>query len=395
MSAVTVETRESLAERFAAEQETQLTLIEKDSKDIKDHIAYWTSVRKENVYAYYARQEGYSSLGLQPLPVLAVSEYKAKEAIKLKLLLTSLSESSFGKEPWTLAQCSAEAINTAPKNCFKKNAFTVTVYFDNNSENRMLYTCWDSIYYQDDNSMWHKVAGHVDSDGLYYKEHTGDSVYFTLFLPDAERYGQTENWTVQYKHETVFHSITSSSTRAIPGPSSETSRSPTHSTSSTKTPRKRKRETDEDTNRQSPTSTFSGFRLRRGGGQQRERASRTAGGRRGSLDSAPSPEEVGSGSRTVPRKGLTRVRRLQAEARDPPLISLKGPANTLKCFRYRCTQKFSDLFIVASTAFHWVGDDNLATVLFAFENDSQRETFLKHVTIPKGTTYCFGSLDCL
>lgn len=372
-----------------------MTLIEKDSKQLKDHFDYWNSVRKENIIGYYARQEGYNRLGMQPLPVLTVLEYKAKEAIKMKLLISSLMDSAYASEQWTLAQCSAEAINTAPKNCFKKGAFTVTVFFDNDPDNRFPYTCWDSIYYQDDNSTWHKTAGLVDSNGLYFKEHTGDAVYFTLFLSDAERYGQTGNWTIQYKNETVFASITSSSTRVVPEPPGEVSGSSKNASPSPKTPRKRKRETDEDTSRQSPTSTKPGFRLRRGGrGQQGEHTPRATRGGRGNIDTPPSAEEVGSRSRTVEGKGLTRLGRLLQEARDPSLICLQGPANTLKCFRYRCFQRYAHLFVSATTAFHWVGDDNNARILIAFYNDRDRDTFLKHVTLPKNTTHCFGTLDC-
>ena len=396
MSAVRVETRESLAERFAAEQEVQLALIEKDSKHLIDHINYWDSVRKENIIGYYARQEGITRLGMQPLPVLPVLEYKAKEAIKMKLLLTSLSKSAFANEQWTLSECSAEIVNTKPKNCFKKKPYTVTVYFGNDPENRYPYTNWDAIYFEDENSTWHKATGQVDSNGLYFRDNTGDLAYFTLFLPDAERFGHSGLWTIKYKNETVFASVTSSAARAIPGPSDETDRSTTYSTSPKKasTPRKRRLEADEDTTSLSPTSTSSGFRLRRGE-QQGERASSRTRRRRGDLSGVPTPEEVGSGSRTVQGKNLTRVGRLQAEARDPPLICLKGSANTLKCFRYRLGQKHAHSFLSASTAFHWVGDDDSARILVAFSSEKQRETFLQHITLPKGTDFCLGSLNCL
>ena len=87
-----METPQTLADRFAAQQEKQMTLIENESTNLKDHIDYWNSVRQENVLGYYARKEGLTKLGLQPLPVLGILEYKAKEAIKMTLLLTSLSK---------------------------------------------------------------------------------------------------------------------------------------------------------------------------------------------------------------------------------------------------------------------------------------------------------------
>lgn len=388
-----------MATRFAAQQEIQLNLIEQESTDLKDHIQYWASVRLENVLGYYARKEGITSLGLQPLPVLAVLQYKAKEAIHLQLLLTSLSKSQYASEEWTLSQCSAEIINTPPKNCFKKQAFTVTVLFDNNPNNTFPYTCWDFIYYQDDASKWHKVQGNVDVNGIYYKETSGDIVYFTLFAADSERYGQTGLWTIKYKNETIFASVDSSN-RAIPGPSSEASRRPaSQSPPQSKTSRKRTHETDENTDRESPTSTSSGIRLRRRDQQGESTPRKQQRPARRGLGSAPSPEEVGRGTRSVPRTGLTGLRRLQEEARDPFLVLLTGCPNSLKCFRYRCQQRYASLYIKASTVFHWVSNDSESPepgrLLIAFSSSRQRDIFLASVTIPKGTHYCFGNLDCM
>lgn len=381
-----------------------MTLIEQESTNLRDHINYWDSVRKENLLAYYARQEGYTHLGLQPLPVLAISEYKCKEAMKMKMLLISLSKSQYRNEPWTLGDVSAELLNNNPRNCFKKKAFTVTVYFDNDQRNSFPYICWDFIYYQDENSDWHKVAGEVDINGLYFREVTGDVSYFTLFQPDAEKYGQTGQWSVKYKNEILFTSVTSS-TRTPPEPESRAERPPTHPVPQPKTPRKRKRQAAEDSSRESPSSTSAGFRLRRPRSQQRESstdgsASRPASRRRGATNGPEvSPEEVGSGTRSVPREGLTRIERLQAEARDPQLILLQGCANSLKCFRNRCSHKYASLYLAASTVFTWVYSNNEKTpegrMLIAFISNSQRDLFLKTVKIPKGCHYCFGNLDCL
>lgn len=374
-----------------------MTLIEKESTDLRDHIAYWDSVRLENILSYYARKEGYKNLGMQPLAVLAVSEYRAKEAIKMKLLLNSLLQSKYGSEPWTLAQVSAEQMNTSPKNCFKKQPFTVTVYFDNNENNAFPYICWEKIYYQDEASEWHKVDGQVDSNGLFYKEVTGDTVYFTIFQADADTYGQTGQWTVRFKNETIFHSVTSS-TRYSPEPEARTS---THTVSLPKTSRKRK-QIDTDTDGESPTSTSPGFRLRRGGrGQQGKRSPRATSQRdRRGIGGAPSPSEVGSGTRTVPREGLSRLRRLQEEARDPFLIVFQGCPNTLKCFRNRFHHKYASLYVSATSVFHWIVDDveekaETARMLIAFHSETQRNVFLSHITIPKGTNYWFGNIDKL
>ena len=379
-----------------------MTLIEKESTALADHIAYWDSVRLENILGYYARKEGYTHLGLHPLPTLTVLEYKSKEAIKMKLLLISLSKSQYGNEPWTLAEVSAEQMNSDPKNCFKKKAFTVTVNFDNDVNNSFPYICWEYIYYQDDNSDWHKVAGQVDINGLFFREVTGDISYFTLFQPDAERYGRTQQWSVSFKNQTLFTSVTSSTRPAADTESRAPSGSPTHALPVSKTPRKRRYQADEDTDRQSPTSTSPGVRLRRR--QQGESSSRpstrsNSRRRRGDYDSAPTPEEVGSGTRSVPRQGVTGIRRLQAEAWDPYLINLEGCANSLKCFRNRFSHKHPHLFTAASSVFHWIYSNdenaNVGRMLVAFKSPEQRQLFLQSVTIPKGCDYCFGNLDCL
>lgn len=372
-----------------------MNLIEKESTDLTDHIMYWDSVRLENILGYYARKEGYTRLGMQPLPVAAVLEYKAKDAIKMKLLLTSLQKSKYGSEPWTLAEVSSELINTNPKNCFKKQPFTVTVLFDNDANNSYPYICWEFIYYQDENSEWHKVRGQVDGNGLFYQEITGDTVYFTLFHSDAVTYGQKGTWTVRFKNETIFAPV-SSSTRSA---TESENRAPSHALPQPKASRKRK-QTDSDTDSDSPTST-TGLRLRRGRPGERKSTPRASPQRRRRrIGGAPSAEEVGSGSRTVPRQGLTRLGRLQEEARDPYLIVLQGCPNTLKCFRNRFHNKYASLYVAATTVFHWIIEDNedrvsTARMLIAFNTPVQRDVFLSRVTIPKNTDYWFGSIEKL
>ena len=397
-----METAQTLADRFAAQQEKQMTLIENESTNLSDHIDYWNAVRLENVLGYYARKEGITQLGLQPLPVLGILEYKAKEAIKMSLLLNSLKNSEYGNEPWTLAEVSAEIVNTNPKNCFKKRPYTVTVYYDNNEHNSFPYINWESIYYQDENSVWHKVRGDVDINGLFFKEITGDTSYFTLFQPDAERYGHNGQWSVKYKNTTLFTSVTSSTSGPAPAEPASQRRPTTHPVSPPKTTRKRKHSADEDSDGESPSSTSIGFRLRRRGGKQGESSSSraTTQRRRRGNGGAVSPEEVGSRSRSVPSQGLTRLRRLQEEARDPPIIIIQGCANTLKCFRNRVNHKHQSLYRAATTVFRWVVSDSEdkkenGRMLIAFCNSMQRDAFLASVTLPKGTSHWFGSLDAL
>lgn len=371
-----------------------MSLIEKESTDLSDHVKYWNSIRLENVLAYYARKEGFTRLGLQPLATTAVSEARAKEAIKMQLLLESLKKSEYGKETWTLGEVSSELVNTVPKNCFKKNGFIVTVLFDNNPKNIFPYTCWEYIYYQDDKSDWHKVRGQVDHDGLYFKEHTGDTVYFVVFQPDAIKYGSTGTWTVKYKNQTILASVTSS-TRNLYKPSAEaTDGKPSTSYASSGSQSPRGKQQAEDTN--APTSTSSGLRLRRRRGESPTTRSKRP--RLGS-DTVPTPSQVGSRSHTVAKHNLSRLRRLQEEARDPPVAVLTGHQNSLKCWRNRCNTKYSHLYICCSSVFRWLGPHcdkhDLCKIMIAFKDTHQRKYFLDTVTLPKGTTATLGSLDSL
>ena len=395
---------EWLTDRFNAVQETLLNLIEQGAEDLDSQIEYWNNVRKENVYMYYAKREGLTHIGLQPLPVPAVSEYKAKQAIHLVLLLQSLKKSPFATESWTLQNTSEELINTQPKDCFKKHPYTVEVWFDNDRNNSYPYINWDAIYYQDSQEKWHKVPGLVDYNGLYYNEVGGDRVYFTIFDTDAQKYGQTGMWTVHFKRKTLVAPISSSKqSSAYSGktPTSVSSSSkdtlPTKesprrlqrpevgsSTGETTAVRRRRREQGESSTDGEPTTTS---KRRRGGG---------GGGGTGRL--GVSPEEVGSRHHSVTGRHRTRLEQLKEEARDPPIIIVTGPANSLKCWRYRKQNSNAFPFLAVSTIFTWVGgcgSAEQARMLIAFNTDEERTQFIKYVQFPKQTTFALGQLDKL
>lgn len=357
---------------------------------MQSQIDYWELVRKEQVLLFYARKEGYNRLGLQPTPTPAVSEYNAKEAIKISLLLKSLLKSKYAKEQWTLPETSAELLNTEPKNCFKKSGYTVEVLYDNNENNTVAYTNWDFIYYQDSNDMWHKVNGRVDINGMFYEEINGDTVYFALFEPESQRYGVTGTWTVRYKNTTI--SSSDSSFRTAPADVEDSER-PGTSTRDTETP------TQSSTTRGAETSpissTTSHVRLRRGR-EQRERGAKRRRVVSPGRQSVPSPGEVGSRPRSTPRSGLSRLQRLQEEAWDPPIIIVEGPANSLKCWRNRLP-KYSALYLFCTTVFKWIGDGlcSQSRMLISFHNEQQRHSFLEAVKLPRHSSYAYGALNKL
>lgn len=388
-----------------------MTLYERAPNDIQSQIEHWRLTRLLNVTMYYARKEGYRSLGPQPLPTLQISEYNSKIAIKMMLMLQSLAKSSFGTESWTLAETSTEIVLTPPKNTFKKGGYQVEVMFDFDPDNIMTYTQWDAIYYQDLDDKWHKAAGEVDLNGLSYTDYTGEKRYFLLFYQDAEKYGTSGQWTVKFKTTTISSSVVTSSSKR---PSGNTEKDYTveqysRESSPEEGPsrgRRISRDTEEvhSTTTASPPQTRGTRRRRRGGGERGEgesapgestpRAKRQRGG-----SAIPTPEEVGTRHRSVPQHNLSRLGRLQEEARDPLLICLKGPQNNLKCWRHRCNNKFRHLFSEVSSIFKWIGfDENAKTssrMLISFDSSYQRQTFLQSVHLPKGTLYSFGSLDSL
>ena len=372
-----------------------MSLYERDPTDLYSQIQHWDLVKKENEYYYYARKEGMTSLGMFPAPALQVSEAKAKEAIKMLLLLRSLSKSPYASELWRLRDTSVELVlQTEPKNCFKKGPFEVEVWFDNNPQKALPYPNWQWIYYQDHHDMWHKVKGAADYNGTYYEEETGDRVYFAYFDREAARFGESGQWTVRYNNEIISASVTSSSRCSF-----DSSCERGTSSSSIYQQERRQSEDTGAVESRRPTST-SNLRRRRGGEQGE--SSSSGGAKRRRADSgggAPSPEEVGRAHRTVERRHLSRLGVLQAEARDPPIALITGGANSLKCWRRRVKSKHSDLFVDFSTNWTWVGDkadsSYQSKMLVAFSSVVQREAFVNTINLPKGATLVYGQLNSL
>nr|WJJ59259.1 MAG: E2 protein [Hydrurga leptonyx papillomavirus 2] len=207
---------ETLSQRLDAVQEKLLSLYEEGSTDLMQQVLHWSLLRQENVLMHFARQKGVRRLGYQPVPTLAVSQEKAKQAIEMELLLASLSKSEYSSEPWTMPETSREMMLAPPANKFKKQGETVEVIFGSDKENAMRYTAWKFVYYMDSKDAWHKTPGHVSHAGLWYYE--GDCACFYVdFKDEALKHG-SRDWTVIFKN-TVFSSVdsvTSSNGSAAP-----------------------------------------------------------------------------------------------------------------------------------------------------------------------------------
>nr|AYA93761.2 MAG: E2 protein [Human papillomavirus] len=134
----------------------------------------------------------------------------------------------------------------------------------------------------------------------------------------------------------------------------------------------------------------------RGRGGYRTRQSRSK-----SVDtSGISPDQVGRSLQSVGRQHSGRLARLLDEARDPPVILLKGKANTLKCYRYRAKEKYRGYYDRFSTTWSWVGagsNDRIgrSRLLISFTSKSQRQMFLSIMKLPKGVDWSFGCFDSI
>lgn len=397
----------TLTDRFDAVQEQILSLIEKGSTHLADHVKYWDLIRREGVLQYYARKNNISRLGLHQVPSQLGAENKAKKAIQMGLLLRSLQESPYGTEPWTVSETSLELFEqTDPERTFKKGGRTIEVWYDNDPENSVAYTLWRFIYVQDENGQWHRCHGGVDYWGLYYTEVSGGKTYYEEFFEDADRYGQTSTWTVKDKNCDISAPVTSSgkSSEDIFPQAKRRRRDSADITQTTVGP-----EDSQETPQPRSSERSSG--TPHTGGRRGRSESTPTGGRRGGepreyspaespITCGPASPETGRRSQGVPRNTTGRIERVHFENRDPPVLLLTGPANSLKCWRNRVRHRPYKLYTRISTCFSWVTDDGATggseqRLMIAFKDRVQRELFLKNVTIPRGSRCYKGTLDGL
>lgn len=396
---------ETLNQRLESLQDAILNLYEKNSKKLSDQIDHWQLVRKEQVLLHYLRKQGVYKAGIIPVPALASSQTKAKQAIEMQLILSSLAESAYADEEWTLLDTSLERFKAPPQNILKKNGMTVDVRFDGDNNNRVRHTKWRDLYYQNVNNRWIKTTSHVDHKGIYYVDEYDVKIYYQDFEADADRYSSTGHWDVLINGKLIMPSVSSSSSGSSDkwGPEVPLGRREPESTSATidTTTSQTPRHTSPSTETIPPTSS----KKRRQYGRRRSRSPRKrarsssgdrgrGGGRRlnggettSKSLSAPTPGEVGGSRRSVPTGAGGRLQRLLQEARDPPALVLKGDPNKLKCMRFRLKEKYSAYFSRVSTTWYWTECENTdrigdARVLIQFTDESQRNKFLSRVKLP-------------
>ncbi|AHJ81393.1 putative E2 early protein [Eptesicus serotinus papillomavirus 2] len=442
------ETTEQLTSRLDAVQEKILAHFETTSTELAAHIEYWSLVRQESVILYYARHLGVNRLGLQPVPAQAISEGRAKQAIGMQLVLESLQRSPYAREEWTLQDVSLEKYSVQPKNTFKKDGTQVHVKYGPDPTDFMPYVLWGSIYYQDVDDKWHKVPGQVDYHGLFYMEGK-EKIYYENFKEDAIKFGMPGRWIVNVKN-TAVPSFSRQTSSAFAGgrPGADSTDAPEAPSTSRWSPRASNTTQAQESNQVSGPSTRRGRGRRspspgegpsssrrrrlptaarrtpsperhsrsrsrdwrggrggggglRGRGRQGESAGRSAGPHSRSSQSPaptpPTPGQVGGRHRTA-EPGASRLERLIQEARDPPVVLIRGTPNGVKCLRYRLRTQNQHLYDSVTSTFFWVnknGKQQEGRIMLSFTGTPQRTHFLSVFKVPKGMSLSLGRLDAL
>lgn len=379
---------DNISKALESVQEELLTLYETNSQRLQDQIRHWFLNKREQELLYLARKYGISRVGMTTVPPQSVSQQRAKTAIEQHLLLSSLCQSKFGQEPWTLSDTSRERLLAPPSYCFKKEGEHIEVRFDGKDENTASYVHWKSIYYQTDSDDWEKARGQVNERGLFYVDSEGFTNYYVDFLEEAKRYSTTGVYEVLYK---LTPNAVPTSTSIGPGDSATPSVATSYTPKKNPTPRNRRRLPRRSSPRRPhQRSLRSGF----GGGEgEFPPASRTG-------ITAPSPGEVGKNTSTTSGRNRSRVDRLLLDAKDPPVLVLKGDANCLKCTRYRLKLKYPQFFSGISTTWQWTARDGTqrcgrSRMLLSFLDTEQRERFVNTVPLPKSVQWFRGSFDDL
>ncbi|QDY91920.1 E2 [Equus caballus papillomavirus 9] len=405
---------ERLRKALDAVLEEQMLLYEGGSTCIFEQVKFWQTMRRENCLYHACRQKGLQRVGPLPIPSLAASAARARVAIGMELRLTSLAQSAFAEEPWTMTDTSHETFCAAPTETFKKEGSVVTVTFDGERGNDMWYTKWGRVYYQGLDDTWYVSRSYVDSQGLWYLRE-GQQHYYVKFAEDANRYGKHGTWEVKDGNETFYHplvtSTTGDNTEGVPasvcGPcgSPDTPRSPQRRShlgrrrlaSSDCSPQQSKRycssqhrggtpglppcEHDPPT----PVSGSQGVPSPSPSTPCVQSPGSTAAASIPSLGSPLEPSD--SSERSGP--GLSPVGP-GLPVKGAPFLVLSGKPNQLKCMRYRVRKAHSDLFVGISTTFFWTDTETAgrlgARMLVHFGTEEQCHRFRTTVPLPPGVT---------
>ncbi|ADZ53052.1 E2 [Camelus dromedarius papillomavirus 1] len=422
------------AERLLATQEAQMELIEQDSPSLSCHVKYWGLVRAEMALLCAARLKGHKVLGLCPVPPSSVSTAKAKQAILMELELKSLQETQWGRDAWLLTECSYETYSAPPTCTFKKLPRIVEVMFDGNPANRTWHTCWEQIYTRQPDG-WVCSKGGADGEGLFVQDSNGGRAYYQYFADDAKRFSATGQWTVIDKDECFVSSTTSTASEF-----SDSNYRQTETGGSTRGPPAETVCTGDTVDGQAGRTERTSPRLGQTAvssvshtyplespcvGPIRKRNYRPA------THSAPvtflrcsGPGELLPAVPTLPCPVQKSLARTSEGPETPPspdssqasaagatsefelfggqknaCLLISGNANQVKCHRYRLRKYRRKRYEHITTTWWTVSESGSvrlgsATILVTFSTPTQREDFLKAVSLPCGMTVKPISVMC-
>nr|AZG02906.1 E2 [Bos taurus papillomavirus 5] len=393
------------AERLSAAQETQMTLLEKPSFDLKDHISYYGALRTENTIFYAARKKGLTSLGHCPVPTLATAAANAKAAIEMQLLLKDLLRSPFAKNDWSLNDVSHERYKAPPSDTLKRKPRIVEVIFDKDPQNKTWYTLWDEVYVCTVDG-WTLTTSGADATGIFVNMQ-GSRQYYEHFGEDAQRFGTSGTWEVIDQNQR-FHFPPSSradTTDGLPGLQEEPRRGdgPTCSGPAPAIPDSPSRCLSRGFAGRDPGCHRNRHRVHPyilSGGQGILVTSSSSSTVQGPLSSGSSQHSQSRGRPPSPdstetERARTPVNSDRQRAGEFDLLKggcrpcclIEGNGNKVKCLRFRLKKSHRTRFLDITTTFWATGDEGSdrqgkGTILITFTDTTQRDLFLGSVSIP-------------
>lgn len=400
---------EAAVERLRAAQEVQMDLIEKMSCRLQDHVSYWSAVRNENTLLYAARKAGLKTLGHWPVPSLAASANRARDAIKMQQLCAELAKTEWGEEMWSLADASLERYHAPPEYCLKKGARVVEVTYDDDVANTFWHTVWTVLYLRTEEG-WSAATGGTDGEGLYYQTVDGERTYYHFYGSDPHLSSPPTKWEVKDK-DMVYVSSTSPSPSPSSSPHfSETpdggsgsscghhgdhrSGSSSGGTHHSNLPSRRVFTGGPGTIR-SPLSTAHAFVTSAGSSQRIPTPSDLQSARAPTPERAPeSPEAPSPDSSQESAESSTPI-----FGGTQPCLLLTGGSNQVKCHRHKCKRYHRRKYGHMTTTFWFVGEQGSqrlgqASLLVTFVSTEQRQSFMRDISHPRGIRLQPLSIAC-
>ncbi|ADJ96343.1 E2 protein [Phocoena phocoena papillomavirus 1] len=385
-----METLERFCNLLDVLQEGQMDCLEQDDGDINNVEKYLSFVRKEAMLLCAAHAKGIKRLGMTPVPPKAVCEGNAKDAIELHLLATSLKNSCYASERWTLTDVSKEMYASPPCWTFKKGGRTVRVTFGEGSGNCMDYVCWTHVYHQSEDGVWGCTSSHVDCHGIYACM-DGFKNYYIDFTKEAVKYGASPDCKIVWEGSGLTPSALVSSTSSCDLTSVSTTGGDSEDSTEDfrRPPKKRARsyvcrdpltDTDSGPEPDSPAPSAHPVHSTPLTHEQRERSDGT---------------DIPTTGVCEPDRGSSRG------SGDYPLIPallISGGGNQVKCLRWRLKRHHKRDYRNCSTTWTWVSNvDGLSRepghrIFVSFYSEQQRQTFLDRTPLPQGVKTAFCEL---